>query len=376
VSPTSLCFVLPSAYGYFDDEVDAVGGAERQLSLISRWLVDRFDVHFVVGDYGQPRTTEHDGVTIHRSYEPGRRTPVRRKPRQLVRLLDAMRRADADVYVFRGRPYLAAVTYVLVTALRSQWVYNVANDIYITEQPDDLPAAHRLLFEYALANAAGVITQSDRQATLLREKYDRQSEVVPSGYPEAEGLVDHDRRSSFLWVGRIDEEQKRPDLFLDVAVRAPGESFDLVGPAGDQDPYTERVLERAAALDNVTYHGYVPPGRVHDHYAHAIALVNTSAYEGFPSTFLEAWRYDTPVLSLTVPPSRFATDDADAGYADDDLDRLAALVRELGADPAKRATVSEPTYQYFLDNLTIDVVADRYGDVIERLAEGEGPHSR
>jgi hypothetical protein len=56
VSPTSLCFVLPSAYGYFDDEVDAVGGAERQLSLISRWLVDRFDVHFVVGDYGQPRT--------------------------------------------------------------------------------------------------------------------------------------------------------------------------------------------------------------------------------------------------------------------------------------------------------------------------------
>jgi len=365
-----VCFVSPSAYGYFAPEVGKFGGgAQRQLYLLSQELQKTFDVHFIVGDYGQSKREQRDGVTVHRSYRPSPDTSDYRKPAQLVALLRAMARADADVYVYRGRPFQAALIYSLTRLLGRKWVYNLANDPNIDDQPAELPGPVRWLFERALADADAIITQTDAQADKLHAVHGIDSTVVPSGYPPAESVCPHDQRESFLWVGRLDPDQKRPHLYVDIARKVPEAEFLLVGPEGEDESYNATLRDRIDETANLTYVGLVDPDAIHEYYRDAVALVNTSAYEGFPNTFLEAWRYETPVVSLEVPVTRYTNIDAYEGDAGGEFDNLAALTSRLASDPSFRTTLAKPTAEYFRDHLTIEQVADRYGDALQHVLD-------
>ncbi|MDS0282277.1 glycosyltransferase family 4 protein [Haloarcula onubensis] len=361
-----ICFVLTSAYGYFEPSVEAVGGGARQLSFISRELTDTFDVHFVVGDYGQPRTEQVDGVTLHRAYSPSPDTSPLRKPLQLLKLLRAMRAANADIYVYRGRPYQAAIIYALTRLLDGKWVYNLANDPNIGEQPAALSPWMRKLFVRALHDATTVITQTNGQATKLQAEYGIQSTVIPSGYPEADDISGHDEREYVLWVGRLDPKQKRPHLYLDLAAACPDVSFVMIGPEGQDEQYNQRIADRVRELENLDYLGSVDPAHIHEYYREAIALVSTAAFEGFPSTFLEAWRYETPVVSLDVKVSRFANLSEYEGDADGDFETLVELTRLLVSSPAARSRLSQPTSDHFTENLTLAQVVSQYRSTLER----------
>lgn len=363
-----ICFILPSAYGIFAPDVEAYGGGVRQLGMISRGLADEFDVHFVVGDYGQPKTEIRDGVTIHRSYKQSQETPALQKPVQLLRLRNAMKRANADVYIYRGAPYKAAVTYTLARTLRSRWVYSIRNDTNLGADAATLPPLVRQLYERALRRADAVIAQTDKQARVLRDTRDVSATVIPSGYPRADSILPYDEREDVIWVGRLRQDQKRPHLYLDVAERCPDTSFLLIGPEGFQPAYNDRIRSRVATLDNLTYVGPVDPDEIHDYYRRAIALVNTSAYEGFPSTFLEAWRYGTPVLSLDVVPTRYTDIDDRRGFADGDVQTLAELVQCVASDPSERARIGEPMHEYFEANLTIEQVVNQYAELLRSIS--------
>ncbi|WP_135854123.1 glycosyltransferase family 4 protein [Halorussus salinus] len=379
----SVCVVSLIAYTYFRDVDDiSPGGAERQLYLLSQQLRDEFDVHFVVGDYGQPKTERRDGVTLHRAYTPtDERAAYRRFP-DLARLFDAMRRADADVCVFRGDRLKATITYAFSRLLGSAWVYNLAVDSHAesdADRTDPLATA----FRRVIRDADGIVAQSPRQQRRLRESFGVDSTVVPNGYPPVEedtSRADADEETAetdahsaadgefFLYVGRINRDQKRPHLFLDLAERLPDVRFLLVGAEENDPAYYDEIARRADRLDNVRFPGKVPPDEIYDYYDRAYALVNTSAQEGFPNTFLEAWRSGTPVVSLDVDPGRFLGGES-VGYADGDFERLTAIARRLADSPDLRESLGERGRDHFEENFRISVTAERYADVVRSSAD-------
>lgn len=391
-----VCFVSLPLYGFFNQEVygqTGGGGAKRQLALLSEQLRERFEMHAVVGDYGQPRRERRDGVTFHRAYTPdGPSTPVK-----FYRLLAAMRRADADVYLHRGHPRMAAAVSVAATLLGRAWVYNVSNDSNLRVNYDRCPASVRWLFRRGLANAHAVIAQTEHQQQVLSERFDTASIVIPNGYPlDRPATDDHsdDTSSSrnhsgtardgpdnsgrqtatpdnefLLWVGRIEQEQKRPDILLDCAERLPEQEFVLVGPREDRE-YAEQIAKRCRSLPNAEYVGPVAPNDIYRFYAGALTLINTSAYEGFPNTFLEAWRQGVPVVSLDVDPGRYLDETCFTGYADGSVDTLVSQLQRLATDADYRRRVGDELQDYFERQYQIDVIAERYGAV---LAEGAVP---
>ena len=363
-----VCFVCPRAYGYFDPEQGFTGGgAERQIYLLSTALADRFDVHVVVGDYGQLRREHREGVTLHRAYPLQDRQSPLQPVKHLGILARAMGRADADAYVFRGNPRNAGFVWLVTRLLRRPWVYHVANDDHIESRPGTLPAPVGKLFETALGRAAVVVAQTDRQQALLGRKYGLDATVVPNGYPPASAPLPATDREYLLWVGRLHEREKRPHLYLDLAERLPELECRLVGPVDEGDPYEQRIAERARELDNVTMCGEVSPREIHEQYRRAIALVSTSRHEGFPNVFLEAWRQATPVASLAVDPGRFLGAEVPACHADGSMDRLAEVCTRLATDTAYASEVGTAVREHFEATYSMTAVTDRYADAVRAV---------
>lgn len=359
-----VCFISLTAYSYFNPEINVkLGGAERQLYLLSQELNSDMTVSFVVGDYGQSSFEIRDEVQLFAAYRPDPTAGIFDRVLQVHKLYKAMKRADADVYVFRGHPRKAAITYLLTRLLNRPWVYNLANDPNIKEQPAQLAFPLRRLFSQAITDANHIIAQTPYQKQQLAECFGVDASIVPNGYPPADPPLSYEERSGFLWVGRFDEEQKRPHRYLDLAEALPEEQFVLIGGEDNDASYYEQITTRAQSLSNVEYIGRVPPNEIHEYYREAIALINTSAYEGFPNTFLEAWRQGTPVLSLDIDPSKFI-DISSSGYCEGSSHKLIDLASKLVVDRAAWKGYAKPARRYFEKNLTIDVTSRLYRNAL------------
>lgn len=363
-----ICFVCPRAYGYFVPEEGLTGGgAQRQIHLLSTSLTDRFDVHVVVADYGQARTERKEGVTLHKAYPLHPRKNILQPIKHLTILGRAMRRAAADVYIHRGSPRNAAFVRLLARLLQSRWIYNIANDANIAHRPANLPTHVRWLYARALQDADAIIAQTTHQQRLVEDGYATDAVVVPNGYPTVDVPSDTGGEY-FLWVGRLEEYQKRPHLYLECAEQTPSEQFRLVGPIDSEDQYHQKIRQRAAELENVELVGEVSPEAIHDQYRNAIALVNTSTYEGFPNVFLEAWRQQTPVVSLELDPKRYGI--PDDVCADGDLGQLQTLLQRLAGDETYRDRLATNARNHFESTFEQSRVAQQYGDVIQRVLTG------
>jgi len=345
------------------------GGVERQTSLLSRWLAARgHRVSLLTWDEGQGDDATIDGVRVIRMCRRDAGMPGLRffHPRW-TSLNRALGMADADVYYQNCAEYVTGQVALWCRRHGRRFVYSVASD------PDcdpRLPALRtlreRVLYRYGLRGADRVIVQTRAQQRTLRDGFGVESIPLPMPCP---GPLPGDYRAPsppgcgpgrVLWVGRVSRE-KRLELLLEVAAALPGVAFEVAGPQDADEAYCRTVLDRARALPNVTVHGRVPRDRMRDLYEGAALLCCTSAYEGFPNTFLEAWSYGLPVVS-TVDPDGLIVARTLGAVAETGPELVAGLGRLLQS-PALWRKVSANARGYYLDNHTVESVMPR----VERL---------
>ncbi len=114
-------------------------------------------------------------------------------------------------------------------------------------------------------------------------------------------------RPTILFVGRFDR-RKRLEVFLDLASRFPDVRFVAVGRAHEAG-YDRQLREKYGGVPNLEMPGFVPrfgsPG-ITEYYEKAWILVNASAREGLPYTFIEAAAHGVAILS-SLDPDGFAS---------------------------------------------------------------------
>jgi len=359
----SICFITHGLHNFiFPSISETAGGAERQQYLLAKELSDRgYNISAIVGNIKDNLGEESEEITVIEGCPHGANSIVDRG-RKALRILKLLKEADADVYYVRGHHFHSIVTAIFCSLDQRKYVYCVANDSDI--DPSYLERYNplvRFLYIQSMKVADTLVSQTKSQQSMMRAEYGLESTVIPNGYtlPDETKILSHEKREFVLWVGEIEPEKKRPDRFLNIASSLSEVKFVLVGPPGNDDTYVRKIKERAHKMENVSYDGFVAPDKIDWYFNRAIALVNTSDYEGFPNTFLEAWRYRTPVVSLFHDLDGIITQ-ANIGILSGSHDQLVADVERFAQDTELRKEIGTRGREYLSENYRLDRIIDKY----------------
>lgn len=368
-----ICFISPGVYSYLKPgEVKSGGGAERQQYLIGKKLREKgYEISYITKSKHKSSHQDIDGFYVRTDLPEVR--GVTSAPFRIQKLAKAIGQVDADIYYIRGNPFLTIFT-ALICKLRSKpFIYAVANDSNVENKHlNEYNKLFKSAYVQAMKSASFVTVLRESQKKKLIENFGIQSEVIPCGFtlPDEDDLIKHHEREFILWVGTIDEDQKRPHIFLDLAKNLPNIEFILIGPNGPDNDYNKTIEQEGSKLENLQYMGFVRPDEIDWYFKNAIALVTTSAYEGFGNVLLEAWRYATPVVSLEYTMDENLKDKP-IGLYSGSFNQLKSDVVRLHEETKLRNDLGENGRQFVFENYSLDNVVNKYEDVFDFVVRKE-----
>ena len=332
------------------------------------FLCDRgYDISVATLSHADEKRASIDGIDVWRMIPDVR--GVARAPYKALETIRALREIDADIYYVRGNDFLCMVTATYTRLSGASFVYAVANDSNVDPELLDQLGIFKYPFIWGMQSADCVVAQTKHQQQLLKAEHGIDAPIIPNGYeiPDESALVPHVERNHVLWVGSIDPDQKKPKRYLELARQLPETEFVMIGPPDNDRPeYYDEIKAEAANIPNVEFLGYVDPDEIHDYYRQAIALVNTSEYEGFPNVFLEAWRYATPVVSLHHSLDGII-DSEPVGVHAGSMESLVDAVSRLSADVALRKELGNGGRAYMTEHYSFHHLIEKYDDVFQSL---------
>ncbi len=358
-----ICFMAPKAYQLFNPEVKSTfGGAEVQLYLLSTELArsKKFDVHFMVADYGQKEVETYGGVSVWKSLNLKNNIL-----RQALNFFKIFNKINADIYIQRTLTAQSGLIALYCRFKKKRFVYMVAHD----SETDGTHKLYRnwvtrflIKLNFKLANE--IIVQNQFQnKELFKENI--QAYQLKSSYP-LNGELLKGRGEFILWVGRS-EDWKRPAFFLELAKSIPREKFVMICAAATDQPELSRDLKKKSGnIANLQFIEFVPFQQVDDYFAKAKIFVNTSIQEGFPNTFIQAVKNKTPILSLNVNPDDFITAYNCGFYCYDDFALLVKNLQRLLSDGELYSQMSANAGKYARENHNITINVNKFLEMITK----------
>src|SRR5690606_16431046 len=144
---------------------------------------------------------------------------------------------------------------------------------------------------------------TETQKLQLETHYGRSDAVViPNFHPSPRQSNVQKARSPkrVVWIANL-KPLKNPHAFVRLAQRFALRNdieFAMVGAPMLPGRWTDNLLSFIESVPNLQYLGAREQDEVNDLLERSHILVNTSDYEGFSNTFIQAWMRNVPVVSL------------------------------------------------------------------------------
>lgn len=360
-----ICFVAPQAWPVLsgDTSIALAGGAEVQQSVIAPALAARgYRVSMICLDYGQPEGAVVRGVTVHKAYQPDEGIRVVRFvfPR-MTKLWDALKRVDADAYYQRTSSVTTGITAAFCRRHGRYAIYAGASDVDFVRGRQDIELARdRRIYEWGLKRVDRVFVQNEAQRETLRDNYGIEGVLIPNCYAPPPGERAGRHGKYVLWVATV-RASKRPELFLELARRLPQYRFVMIGgsdPGRKAEEYHASIREAAKAIPNLDFKGFMPFAAAEAWFDGARVMINTSAYEGFPNTFLQSWSRAVPTVAFFDTGSR--VNGLPAYDRVDDIDEMTQRVDRLMREDILWQQSSQRVEAFFRESHSVEAIAGRY----------------
>jgi glycosyltransferase involved in cell wall biosynthesis len=294
------------------------GGSEYQASVLVDYLVKRYEVEvtyltlkadpgFRLNNCKVVRFSNRGGIRRYGFFFDA------------ARLYRALAEAAPDViYQQVGCAHTGIAAYYSKRR-KCRLFWRIASDSDVTPQEHDWLRPHhvveRWFLDYGIRNASAIIAQTKHQQRLLRENYGRSDACVVRNFHPLPAESEHAQRPAggkklVVWIANL-KPVKNPEAFLRLAARLRDRrDTDLIMIGGQQgkESWLRTIMQMIGQVQNLRYIGEQNQDQVNAILSGAYVFVNTSHYEGFANTFIQAWMRGVPVVSLNVNPDGLLDD--------------------------------------------------------------------
>ncbi|UCC38811.1 MAG: glycosyltransferase family 4 protein [Candidatus Aminicenantes bacterium] len=345
---------------------DIKGGSETQAYLIAQELLKRgWEVHYIRENNQQLGQQEKiNEIVVHSLTE--RHTKLKwLNTRQLSCLMEEIR---ADVWYCR-----ATVSYVFPVWLNARKIggkvlWSCSSDRFLSKRlikemkkesflRKIASYIDRFLFLKTIRKIDLVILQSQRQKKMLKENWKLKGEVIYNSQPVVP-LKNWERKPLILWIGRL-MFRKHPERYLEVVKRLKGRPYEFLalGKESEELGFLEEFAKTENEVPNFRYLGEIEREKLFGLLERAKLIINTSDYEGFSNTFIEAWMHGVPVVSLKADPDDLIKT-CELGRVSTEMEKLIKDVEELMEDEYSWKIISERVKKFSRERFDIKKSVD------------------
>lgn len=376
-----ICFIAPGAYQLLSNKkITYVTGPDLHQVLLARELVlNGFLVSIIV--YCDDNSTDEciNNIRILKVKTPRIQNRFYNVLIKTFYFWLSMIRADADIYYIRGG--IPGIISIFSKLIRKKIVYSIASDAWvdrsiITEKVQGFSKSFTYsgvfgnLIDIKLADV--VLVQTENQRKLLKNNFNKNGILIrtPFHIPKES---DHKRKRTFppsiIWVGTL-TDVKKPEIFIEIAKKMPCYNFQMIGgPLQENNKYKELIRE-AIKLPNFEYIGVVPFDKISEYFKKADLLINTSLFEGYPHTFIQAWMYQVPVVSLNANPDQVIIRHK-LGFCSHDKEQMLKDIKTILSDNILLTEMGMNGRQYVINEHDFKKITPIYIDLFYEIFESK-----
>jgi glycosyltransferase involved in cell wall biosynthesis len=347
-----LCFVLPTHWAA------VMGGSQYQAKVLIEHLLSAYDVDisflaartrvdFAPAGYRIVKFSSMDGIRRYGAFFDA------------LRLYRALARERPDVIYQQVACAHTGIAAYYARRNGARMVWRVTSDRSVRRSPIKWWRIHERIeqrfVDYGIRHADLILAQTETQKAELARHYGRSDAVVvrnfhppPGASAAAKGA---DGVAQVVWIANL-KRLKNPGAFVRLAKRLEARRetrFIMVGDALERGRWLDELMRAVGDVPNLSYVGRLEQEAVNDLLDRSDLLVNTSDFEGFSNTFIQAWMRRVPVVSLSVDPDGLLRERG-LGYLSGDEEALARDVAQLLDDHALRERIGERARRYALEH--------------------------
>ncbi len=126
---------------------------------------------------------------------------------------------------------------------------------------------------------------------------------------------------------------------------------------------------KIAKLNNLNYLEEKSIEEINRILSNSHIFVNTSLYEGFPNTYIQAWMRETPVVALNVDPDDLLKEKK-IGFHSRSFDQMVKHLKYLIVNENARKEMGKRARDYAIENYTFEKIGKRYLEIFKNLTKG------
>lgn len=371
-----VCFVCLTINPLLENNnsLKIIGGSELQQLLLAKELIKKeVKVSFIT--LSEQKYIMKNGFEIYGI--DGNINGILSKIIIANNLLKTLKLADADIYYQRVAESTTGIVAFFCNRNKKKFIYNSAHDEDSKNNSKLRSYLSNKLYTYGIKNSVKIIVQNNIQQENFLKNFKKKSIMIqngislddlnPSSYDlksaDVEKLNDNSKNGKdLIWVSTI-RKWKQPEIFIEIAKKNPNLNFLMIGGPDLSNKnglkYYEKIECEAEKVKNLNLKGFVGSEKTDNYIKNSKILVNTSLKEGFPNTFLQAWKYGIPVVSLNVDPDEIIQKNS-LGIVAKNFDGLNETIKKLSLNKKLRKEIGKNALTYVKINHDMKIIAEKY----------------
>lgn len=330
----------------------AMGGAELQIKLLVEQLImNNYTVSFIFEDKGLPYSNELKINLIPLKKIAIKKTFGSRWIFFHRKLFTILQKQNPDIIYTRFYSSWSGVASVFAKRNNKFHIWALASDSDLKNKPVSILRPFDIIekkwVSKAFKDASLIITQNNYQQNELKVKYNRQGFLFPqSAICDTTNTFQKDSdKLKICWIANL-KSLKRPDLFLQlVKSMANNKSIEFFMIGRPHKEFKEQIKAIEKNNNNFHYLGELSNDNVNKILSSSHILINTSDYEGFSNTFVQAWMRKVVVISFNSNPDEILTKE-DIGFVNNNLEEVVEIILSLSNNRDLLAKKAEKAFHY------------------------------